>query len=365
MRAVKDQVELSVAGIKIRDFISYEISADLYTPADVFRLELADPDIDIVPGAVCEVRINNHLELTGIIDKVRTRINKETGITKSIEGRDNMGWLLDCYCGPAHWRTVEGMRLKTLAQLLLSNAPPFIRTKDIIYQENVVGKLKGKKAAESLCDIQDTPARIGQIEPGMTIFDVLKNYSLSRGLLFYCRPDGTLVFGRPLASGTPEFNLTMLAAGTGNNVIESDVEEDISRRYSKVLIVGQQQGDDDIEATQINITTGSREDKEFPFYRLYVETECNDNVSPSQRARIIMEKQRREGTTLNYTVGRHNQNGRNWAMNTICHVRDEKQSLNGKKGIDADYLIYGRTFELTKDNGPRTIVRLGKPGVIA
>ena len=37
----------------------------------------------------------------------------------------------------------------------------------------------------------------------------------------------------------------------------------------------------------------------------------------------------------------------------------------GMPGINGDYLIYGRTFRLSKDSGPQTIVMLGLAGVIA
>ena len=76
------------------------------------------------------------------------------------------------------------------------------------------------------------------------------------------------------------------------------------------------------------------------------------------RARLIMEKQRMEGMQYHYTVARHNQNGQNWTSNKMCHVKDEPQ------GIDGDYLIYGRLFEMNKQNGPTTRLRLGKPGLV-
>ena len=60
-----------------------------------------------------------------------------------------------------------------------------------------------------------------------------------------------------------------------------------------------------------------------------------------------------------YKVGRHSQNGQNWAINKFCNIKDEKQ------GIDGDYLIYGRTFELSKQDGPTTTLKLGTPGLIA
>lgn len=355
-----DKVELYVNKMRIEHFLSYRIDADLYTPADAFQLELANPETPVKAGMTCGLKINGDLELTGIIDQAR-KIVRESGTSLQISGRDLMGLLVDSYCEPSTWISVEGMKLKALAELLLAKVP-FINRKDIDYQKNIVGKLKGKKSSSgiSICDALDTTQRIGQIEAGMTIFEVLKNYALSRGMLFYCEPKGKLVFGRPLTDGAPEFSLKMFKNGVGNNAIESDVATDISRRYQKVIVVGQQQGHDTMtDASQINAPTGVQVDLSFPFYKLYVAKECNDNVSPVMRARLIMEHQRRQGSQYNYIASRHSQNGKNWGINRFCRIQDEPQ------GLDGNYLIYGRTFELSKAEGPRTRLRLGEPGLVA
>jgi prophage tail gpP-like protein len=370
---MSDKVELRVGadiknkkpGIKIEHFISYHIDADLYTPADLFRLELANPETKIKKGFLCEVFINDKKELTGIIDKVHRKV-KKSGVSLAVEGRDYMGLLVDSHCEPP-FCTVTNMKLKALAEKLLAKVP-FINRKDIIYQQNVVGKYKGKKkmgkssTSAGYLSALDTGQKIGQIEPGMTIFEVLKNYSLSRGMLFYCMPDGTLVFGRPMVKGEPEYALTMLKTGKGNNVTESEVIEDISKCYSKYTVLGQQQGSQGyLEATQINTNNNSTPciDADFPFYKPFVTLDNNDNVSPAMRARMLMEKHRREGEKLIYTVGRHSQNKQNWMINKFCHIKDEVQ------GLDGDYLIYGRTFELSKQDGPTTKIKLGLPGLIA
>ena len=137
--------------------------------------------------------------------------------------------------------------------------------------------------------------------------------------------------------------------------------QDISRRYSKYIVIGQQQGAQTIfNPKGINTDNDDKPciDGTYPFKKPFVTIDNNDNVSPSKRARLIMEKHRREGTRLIYTVGRHSQNGRNWAINEFCHIKDETQF------IDKDYLIYGRTFELNKETGPITRVMLGEPGVV-
>lgn len=343
--------------MRIEHFFSYSISADLYVPADIFRLELANPETPIQSGMPVELYVNGVKELTGLIDKVARKVAK-SGVSLTVEGRDLMGLLIDSHCEPP-WISVEGMKLKTLAELLFKNVP-FINRKEILYQENVVGKLKGKKGStKGFMAALDDQQRISQIEPGMTIFDVLKNYSLSRGMLFYTLPDGTLVFGRPMVQGAADYALIIRRDGRDNNVIESELITDYSRRYSKVTIIGQQQGsEDDADAADIN-TSGTAIDATFPFYKPYVARDNNDNVSPAMRARFILEKQRREGIQLNYLVGRHSKNNKNWGINTFCRIVDEVQ------GIDGDYLIYGRTFEMNKQNGPTTRLRLGEPGLVA
>lgn len=352
-----DTVKLQVDGKEITHFLEYKIDADLYTPADAFYLKLANPETDVKAGKLCELFVNDQKELTGVIDRVCRKVDKN-GVTLDVEGRDLMGLLVDSYCEPP-WSSVTGMTLKTLAEKLLKNIP-FINRKEITYQENVVGKLKGKKTSGSgfLAGL-DEPQKINQIEAGMTVFEVLKNYSLSRGMLFYCLPNGTLVFGRPMAKGEPDYTLTMKRDGKGNNVIESDFIEDISRRYSKIIVIGQQQCSNAIFSTSGNKPGTARIVRDFPFDKLYVSIDNNDNVSPAMRARLIEEKQRRESFKLEYKVGRHSQHGKNWQINKFCRVNDDVN------GINKDYLIYGRTFELRKDSGPITKLRLGEPGLVA
>ncbi|MCX5828766.1 MAG: hypothetical protein NTV58_12325 [Deltaproteobacteria bacterium] len=359
-----DQVVLKVGNQVpdqiIENFEKYQIDADLYTPADAFHLELANPETNITAGMRCDLFVNGKRELTGLIDKVQRRVNKR-GVSLTVAGRDLMGLLVDSYC--EKWMTLSGKTLKGLAEMLLKDVP-FINRKEIVYQENIVGKGKGKKKTSGKGGsifARDAAQKIAQIEPGMTIFEVLKTYSLSRGLLFYSLPNGTFVFGRPLALGDASFNLQLLRSGAGNNVLESDKIDDISKRYSKITVVGQQQGATSIwAASGINTKTAAPVvDASFPFYKPFVATDNNDSLSPKEHARIIMEKQRREGRQFLYKVGRHSQAGANWSINELCRVKDEVQEIDGV------YLIYGRTFELNKKDGPTTKLKLGEPGLVA
>lgn len=351
-----DKVELRIDDMKIEHFLSYQIDSDLYVPADAFRIQLANPETDIPQGATCELFVNDTLELTGIIDIIQKRADKN-GVSLSVEGRDLLGVAVDSYC--TIFPTVSGKTLEQLAGLLLADIYELDRV-TVTYQQKIVGgKKKIKNVGSGFLSALDTAQKISKIEPGMTVFEALKTYAASRGMMFYSLPDGTFVFGRPLAKGEPAFTLTLRKDGIGNNVVESEKIDDISRRYSQVTVLGQRQGQEDFSyAAQVN-TKYMVTDDEFPFYKPYVTRNNNDGTSPTEHARMIMEQQRREGLQMNYTVARHSQDGRNWAINTLCRVNDEVQGINGV------YLIYGRTFELSKDAGPITKLKLGMPGLVA
>lgn len=352
-----DTVALQVGGQRIERFSGYTAEADIYTADDAFSLELAKPKVAIKKGQRCELYVNDQLELTGIIDKVSRKYSK-AGLTLRVEGRDLMGLLVDSYC--EQFVTVQGMKLSALTEMLLKSVP-FINRKKIIYQENVVGKLKGKKKAldQPLIGYMDTPQRLSQIEPGMTIFEVLRTYAASRGLMFFLMPDGTFVFGRPKAKGEPAFKLICNKSGKGNNVLEGEEIDDISKRYSKITVIGQQQGQEDfgMDATNIH-TKASTEDKEFPFYKPFVAKDNNDSQSPALHARFLLEQQRHQGYQLHYKVQGHGQNGRNWQINELCQVHDEVL------GIDGVFLIYGRSIERSRQSGTITNLKLGPPGLV-
>jgi prophage tail gpP-like protein len=309
-------------------------------------------------GGRCELWVNDRLELTGIVDKVNHKTTKQ-GNSLIVEGRDLMGLLVDSYCET--FVTVAGKTMKQLAELLIDDVP-FIERSQVLYQENLVGKLKGRKKKGSSGGILaslDSSQKLSQIEPGMTVFEVLKTYAVSRGMIFFALPDGTFIFGRPKTSGEPMFSIVMRRDGVGNNVMEGERVEDISKRYSRVTVVGQQQGADDLAgASQIN-TKAVKEDDSFPFDKPFVTKNNNDSLSPKEHARLLLEKQRREGDQLIYKAPRHSQDGMNWTISELYRVEDE---LRGLKGT---YLIFGRTFELRKTEGPTTKLKLGPLGMVA
>ena len=349
-----DKIMLLVDGQRIENFLSYSIEADIYTADDAFSMELANPETAVEPGRKCELYVNGQLELTGIIDRVQPSYDK-AGVRLRVEGRDLCGLLVDSYC--EEFIDIQSMTVKALAERLIRKVP-FINRKSISYQENVRGNLKKKKGRQSAFATMDSAQNFAKIEPGQTIFEVLKTYAMSRGMMFFTMPDGTFVFGKPKDGGEPLFYLvTKKSDPQGNNILEGTLTKDISRRYSKITVVGQQQGMDTFGASAVNTKSPPVLDPTFPFYKPYVATDNNDARSPKLHAQMLLEKMKYEGFQLQYRVAGHSQNSRNYKINEMCQVTDEVF------GLDDNLLIYGRTFEMSKQ-GMHTTLRLGFPGMV-
>jgi len=354
-----DKVELYVNDMRIEDFESYNIAKSLFNADGIFTLELSDPEADIKAGSYCELYVDGERAFTGIVDIVNPFYRK--GERKLIlSGRDLMGIVVDSYC--EEFITIEGMKLKALAERLLKNISfPFFDLKAIQYQDDIIGGLRKKRKSKGDIGSMDSAQKFSQIEPGMTVFEVLKEYAASRGMLFWCEDNGVLVFGRPKATGEPAYTLiNRKGDGRENNILEGEMEENICKRYSKITVMGQQQGTDDTPASGVNIQAvrALKVPDEFPFYKPFVAVNNNDSLSPAMQARLIEEKQKAEGFSLRYKVAGHGQGNNLWKVNELCRVKDDIFKLDGT------YLIYSCTFQLSKEEGMTSELRLGYPGMI-
>lgn len=369
---MRDKVVLLIGQQRIEHFLSYTIDADIYTADDAFQIEVANPETTITPGQRCEILVNGERELTGIIDRIEKRYDIH-GVSLSLSGRDLCGLLVDHYI--ESYATIRNTTMKAIAESLIANVP-YIQREQITYQENVrvSAKRRGSKEGKTAwLEAHDTahPHDKAQIEPGMTVFEALRTYAQSRGMMFFSLPDGSFVFGRPKAGGEPVYRfITRKSDPTNNNVLFGSLIDDISRRWSKVVIHGQQQGresgatvldtDGDYAsgttAASVN-TKGTVTDPAFPFYKPYVQQDNNDGISPSLHAREIMERMKFEGFQLSYRCPGHSQGGTNFKINEMATVDDDVLDVRGS------YLVYGRTFLMSR-YGVFTELKLGYPGVM-
>lgn len=347
-----DKLELLIAGRKLDRFLSYRIDADLYKAADEFSLQLSAAGMEINPGMECQLRVNDSLELTGVIDKVDENCDKQ-GNTVTIEGRDLGGLLVDSYL--EEFPDVQGATLKQLAEQILAKVP-LVNRRQIVYQAGIGGTAANATSGSAF----DLGQKNAHCDPTRTVFDVLRDYAAARGAMFFCLPDGTLVFGKPKAAGAADYSLLRKRSGNSTNVLSGGRTRDISQRWSPIIVLGQRQGSDQLGAGDIN-TRASLEDPGMPIRKPLVVQNDNDGESPEQHARLLLARQRSRSTTFKYKVPGHSQDGRNWGINRLCRIMDDAV-LPAVNGV---YLITGRTYMLSKDKGRTTELRLGLPGVIA
>ncbi|MDH5298534.1 MAG: hypothetical protein OEV91_05905 [Desulfobulbaceae bacterium] len=346
-----DTVSLHIGSRAVVDFKHYRIDADLYLAGAAFEIEAADPGFPVSKGARCQIKVNGVTVLNGIADLIDDGGGKD-GMTIRIDGRDLMGLVVDSYVD--EFITMQDVTLKALAEKLLVPLP-FIGRSDIVYQAGVAG---ARAAATTTSNpLLDKTQAKAQIEPGQTVFDVFKDYTRSRGLLFWMLPAGTFVFGRPKARGAAAFHLTRRLDGRDNNVLTGRRIRDVSQQYRTIKVMGQQQGRDALSAEAIN-TSATVTDADAPIAKTKVIIDNNDDQSPSARARLELERQRARALRFVYKVQGHTQGGKPWTINELCRIDDDDLHVHGS------FLVTGRTMEIDKEIGPVTEVRLSLPGVI-
>lgn len=345
---MQDEIYVLADGKLLENFLNYRVESNLFVADDAFSLGLADPDTKVEEGSLCELYVNGVQELTGIIESIDENCDK-SGKTLTVEGRDLLGMLTDSYA--EEFLSLEKIGLKALANRLLRPFK-FINRKDIVFDKG--NKLRAVPLTKTPEDFE-----FAQVEPGQSVFEALNGYAVSQGMLLFSKANGTLVFGEPKTSGAAEFDIVFRRDGKGNNAFRGGRNRNISKRYSKVIVTGQKQGTATGAAADVN-AKGEVVDDTFPkgLYKPFVATVQYDGQDPKKYARVLMDKQRFDGNKVTYSVKGHSQNKKNWQVNSICSVEDTWNNVHG------EFLIYGRTFELDREQGPITTLQLSTKGVL-
>lgn len=96
----------SQSPVEYNRFLSYELYEDYLTPAQAWNFsvaadELSDSDRNaLLPGSRVEISISGQIQITGIIDDVRSTGSRDKGSTWKIEGRDWMASAVDSHVDP-------------------------------------------------------------------------------------------------------------------------------------------------------------------------------------------------------------------------------------------------------------------------
>lgn len=325
-----DQLELRVAGERLDKWVRYTVSNGLYEPEGSFELETSAL-VKTRKGDTTQIWINGKLEMTGIVDKV-VRKTGRGGRTRTVSGRSLCSVLVDS--SVTDFKTTLPTSLPALAERLIRGLP-FIGKNDFVFNS---GSDKAKVKRDFV-----------QASPGDSVFDVLKRAANSQGYLFWCSPDGRFVFDKPAITGEPQYRIVGRPGAT--KYIEGSVTESIEDCHSEVIVMGESQsGDGGHKFVGARVLAAS-----FPFYRPLVVSWNEDEGLARKTAELRLAAEAAQGTELEYTMPGHAQNGCNWALNKFASVEDESNEASGI------FLLVNRTFTLSRDDGPRTQVRL-QPG---
>lgn len=367
---MSDDISLVIDNLELANFVDYSIGGDLFHPADTWTATVTPPGWKVNGGAPARLYVNGRLEMTGILGNPQKGYDKRQGTYFRLQGRDLMGLVVDTHC--EEFRSIQNVTIKALAEYLLfgkrldrtSSWPgiPFLDRTGLVVPAKAVGGLKNQKKAKkdpvAAITGASTPHAISQIEPGMTVHQVLSQYAAARGLLFWSSPEGVMIFGLPKARGEGEtaYTFTNRRDGRGNNILRADLYDDIDGRYSRVTVVGQVQSRDEwgMDTKKGNVSR-SVEDATFPFRKPLVLRSNNDAQTPAMQARAVMESLRAGGWRYEIIVRGHSQGGNNYRYNELCRVYDEELE------VDGTYLVYGRVFENDRREGKRTRLQIGLP----
>lgn len=341
MSTPRDELEVKVGGRAHQGWMQYEIDSDLMTPADAWRVRLAQPVIElpegVVEGALVEVRMGGETVLQGRLDE-RTLTVANGQHELQLSGRDNAGMLLDC-----------SSPILSITQMTL---------------EQVVAKVV-RPLGVTRIRVDADGARIREkvnTEPGDSAWDSLRRAAEANGLWPWFEPDGTLVVGGPRYDLPPVATLLMRADGKGNNLLSLSEHRSIVDRFSEVTVYGQshagglaageKDGRNNIKATVL--------DDGVPIHRpkVVVDHEAVSLDIAKSRAYKVISDARLKSYTLNALVAGHRTaDGVLWAPGQRVTLKSEPH------GLDGVYFLMARRFTCDKANGQRTQLTLKEDGV--
>jgi prophage tail gpP-like protein len=186
----------------------------------------------VIPaGEACEVRIGDHVVITGFVDK--TSVSYDGGShTIRVTGRDRTGDLVDC---SAPSQAFSGLTFKQLADQLCS---PFGIT---VYDETV--EVKKLTVSQKKMGKKGTPPRSPRVGGALpkaacqnseTVFRVLQRLAKNDGILLVSDAEGGLLLTRAGRAGKVSVPLQL-----GANILAAEYEYSQANLFSEITVKGQ------------------------------------------------------------------------------------------------------------------------------
>ena len=331
---IEDEIALHIDGVVCSTWDDLSLDSDIGVPADAFSFSWFDAEHDVLPdyvkgGSSCYVTCNGETVLTGVLDRIGQRVGR-TGLSTNLSGRDLAGQLLDCSA------PIDSAANLSLSELIKR----YVTGGDLASLPITIGKvqsdwLKGKTG----------------VDVGESVWDVLTAAAQASGQYIWLSADGALMIGNPFdvpqPSVKPKFYLYSDERCEQNNVLDTDYQDDVSGAFSSIEVVGQNDQGKNFKATAKTDRIPLKRHKVISDSRSDTQSEAEKFAQKALFDALL------EGTDLTLPVSGWTHQGQPWR--TGWEVSFESNVLPRASG---DWVIYGRTLQLSRDNSQTTELRL-------
>lgn len=332
--ANQDKIALHIGGVVCSTWDDLSLDSDIGVPADAFSFSWFDAEHDVLPdyvkgGSNCHVTCNGETVLTGILDRIGQRIGRG-GLNTDLSGRDLAGQLLDCSA------PIDAAANLSLSELIKR----YVTGGDLASLPITIGKvqsdwLKGKTG----------------VDVGESVWDVLTAAAQASGQYIWLSADGALMIGNPFdvpqPATKPTFYLYNDERREQNNVLDADYRSDVSGVFSTIEVVGQNEKGKNFKATATTDRISLKR------HRVISDSRSDTQAEAEKFAQKALYDALLEGTDLTLSVSGWTHNGAPWR--TGWEVSFDSNVLPRAAG---DWVVYGRTLQLSRANAKTTELRL-------
>lgn len=357
-----DRVRLYLAGHEIPITISYEVQRAVLTQPSTFSARLGWGGVTknllsvLVPGTPFELKINDALMFTGVLDK--RGASGDTGATTlAIYGRDSLAPLHDAFITEE-----KDYSDYTYADLVDAALQVTIdRSYAVVYSNAANRKLTTGVGIPSDPDApsQQTKKakRALKSHIGERWYEFVKRELDRAGLFLWAGADGNYILSAPKTDQAPAYRILRRRGETRNavSVTSASFNDDTVGRYTEAVLFGggggRKLGHAKIKGTQTDAEMVS-----YGFKRPLVIRDAH--VSTPEQAEFFARRKlaetRRAGWALSYTVSGHTipsllDSGARatWCPDTMVNVQDEEFGIEGDFYIEK--VVYRRSPATTCD----------------
>lgn len=350
-----DAPELRIEGKAYRGWTEISVGRALDQGCAEFTLSSAErwPGLDqpwrILPFSSVEIRLGDDLVLTGYVDRLAPVLAPGTADVR-VQGRSKTADLVDCTPELAGTE----FRRATLPAIARALAKPF--GVEVIERADCGG-----------------PIALERIDRADTAWDTIERLCRMRAVLATDDPLGRLVLVR---AGTARASTALVQ---GQNVLEASADLNVSKRYSRYIVLGQSgsaaaqdiagdgDADDDEPAERagagaVTAVEGIAADPDVPRYRPRVLRADSNGTAADARARAVWAATTGRARALRaeaIVAGWRQADGRLWQVNELVQVTIPRLDL------DRDMLVVAVDHSLTVRGGRRTRLTLIPPEALA